>query len=451
MNGAENIENLIKKFYATKRSSVTTSDEMDKKVLNDALAVYEKSNNSESANLQPNVWRIIMKNRITKLAVAAAIIIAAFIGINHFGGSIDGASVAWASLSERVGRIQTCFFKGHSKITGGRLGEKTQEQELEFYLSSECGFRFDTYMDGNVNMMQYVIPTEKAIVSVMPTHKKYMRMLLTDEMLREMLSKGADPRETVKQIMLGEYTHLGESVIDGVKVEGIETTDPRVGGGQFEKYLARCWVNAETQLPVQLEMEIENSEGPNMPPMKMAIILDNFEWDIDLDPEIFEPNIPSDYKMMAEMQMPDQDEGSAIQGLRVFAEIASGKYPQKLAVMDVMREITEAVKTNSEKEWQSQIISDPNFKPTQEEMEDIRNKTMPKMMAVQGTCMFYMELVKADKDAAYYGDKVTSEDVDAVLMRWKISDDEYRVIFGDLTAENVSAEQLEELEAAISE
>ncbi|MFH1614637.1 MAG: hypothetical protein ABIG61_06105 [Planctomycetota bacterium] len=397
-----------------------------------------------------NIWRIIMKSRITKFAAAAVIIIAILVAINQFGGSIDGASVAWASLAERVGRIQTCFFKGHSKITGGPLGEKAKEQELEIYLSSEYGFRAGTYMDGNVRMIQYVIPSEKVIISLMPTQKQYMRMLLTDEMLKKMRLQGNDPREMIRQIMLGEYTHLGESIIDGVKVEGIETNDPRAGGGQFEKYLARCWVDVETQLPVLLEMEMEMSAGPDTSPMKMSMILDNFEWDINLGPEIFEPNIPSDYKLMAEMQMPGQDEGSAVKGLRIFAEITGGKYPQKLAVMDVMREITEVIKTNSEKEWQSKRISDPNFKPTQEEKEGIRNKAMPKMMAVQGACMFYAELVKADKDAAYYGDQVTSDDVDAVLMRWKISDDEYRVIYGDLAAENISTEQLAELEATIS-
>ena len=138
-----------------------------------------------------------------------------------------------------------------------------------------------------------------------------------------------------------------------------------------------------------------------------------------------------------------------MKGLRIFAEITGGKYPQKLAVMDVMREVTEAAKKNFENERKSG--DDPNKRPTQEEMEEAMTKLMGKAMAVQGACMFYAELVKAGKDAAYYGDKVTSDDVDSVLMRWKISDDEYRVIYGDLTAENISTEQLAELEAAISE
>jgi len=34
-------------------------------------------------------------------------------------------------------------------------------------------------------------------------------------------------------------------------------------------------------------------------------------------------------------------------------------------------------------------------------------------------------------------------------MRWKVSDGQYRVIFGDLHAETVTAEVLAELEAAL--
>ncbi len=60
-------------------------------------------------------------------------------------------------------------------------------------------------------------------------------------------------------------------------------------------------------------------------------------------------------------------------------------------------------------------------------------------------------LVQDRKDPAYYGDSILPEDADRVLMRWKISDDQYRVIFGDLTAENVSSERLAELEKQLGE
>jgi len=47
----------------------------------------------------------IMKNRITKLAAAVVIIIAVLIGINHFGGSIDGSSQVFASMLAEMQKI----------------------------------------------------------------------------------------------------------------------------------------------------------------------------------------------------------------------------------------------------------------------------------------------------------------------------------------------------------
>jgi hypothetical protein len=52
-----------------------------------------------------------------------------------------------------------------------------------------------------------------------------------------------------------------------------------------------------------------------------------------------------------------------------------------------------------------------------------------------------------DKDFAYYGSKVTAEFPHAVLMRWKIEDDKYRIIFADLTARDASTGELAQLEA----
>ncbi len=73
-------------------------------------------------------------------------------------------------------------------------------------------------------------------------------------------------------------------------------------------------------------------------------------------------------------------------------------------------------------------------------------KTMEMMRPVQSLGMFYIMLVQDKKEPAYYGDTVTVQDVEKVLLRWKISDNQYRVIFGDLSALDVSTEELAELE-----
>ena len=67
-------------------------------------------------------------------------------------------------------------------------------------------------------------------------------------------------------------------------------------------------------------------------------------------------------------------------------------------------------------------------------------------MPVQSPVIFYMMLTQDKKEPVYYGETVGPGDIEAVLMRWKISDDQYRVIFGDLSALTVTAEELNELE-----
>ncbi len=69
-----------------------------------------------------------MKSPITKLAAAAVIIIAVLIGINQFGGSIDGASVAWADVTERFESVP--FFNVTMYVGWGPY---SQDQKLEFH------------------------------------------------------------------------------------------------------------------------------------------------------------------------------------------------------------------------------------------------------------------------------------------------------------------------------
>ncbi len=290
-----------------------------------------------------------------------------------------------------------------------------------------------------------MLPAEKAIISVMPQQKKYIRMLLTGEHLTKMRQQVQDPREIVRQYMSTQYTELGPDTIDGIEVEGIETTDPKVFGGIFESYIGRLWVDVKTNLPVRMEMEMQVGIGQSAS-MQTSMVMDQFQWDIKLEQSVFELNIPADYTLMAEVKMPTADEKSAIQGLRTFAEIADGKYPSGISVMTVVKEVAEVTA-----KWfvRESAQRDPDSQASQEAFDktSTEKELLEKTTSVQGACLFYAELVKKDKDVAYYGDKVTASDTDAVLMRWKISDEQYRVSFGDLRVENVSQKKLAELES----
>jgi len=438
MRPTDNIAKLIKEL------KTKASCQLDQRVHEDITKALAQSQ-TQSAKHEPNIWRIKMNSKIIKLAVAAVIIIAVMIGLNYSGLPIDGASVAWADLAEYVEQIQTCVVRQHSTITGDPKGDITVEGKM--CISSEYGTCMETYMNGKLSMIMYMLPVKKEIISVIPEAKKYMRITLTEDHLKKMAQQGqGDPREMIKQIMSVEYTELGRDVIDGIEVEGIETTDPSYGGSMFEGLKARLWVDVETNLPVRMEMEMQmpNFAGTDSQANQMLMVMDGFEWDVELDASIFKPDIPDDYSLLAEVEMSGQDEESAIEGFSLFAEISGGKYPSKLNPLEIM---TEVMGVSQEDFIKERVQADPNSRPSEEEMEKMVKEVMEKAMTVQGTCMFYAELVKENKDVAYYGDTITADDIDAVLLRWKIADDKYRVIFGDLTAEDVTSEQLADLEA----
>ena len=53
-----------------------------------------------------------------------------------------------------------------------------------------------------------------------------------------------------------------------------------------------------------------------------------------------------------------------------------------------------------------------------------------------------LSILARNRDAAYYGKTIGPKDKDKVLLRWKLDDGRYEVIFGDLRAETVAAEKL---------
>jgi hypothetical protein len=91
MKATDNIEKLIRKFCTKEKLCVKTSTEMDKRVLDDALVAYEKSRKKILALIRPNIWRTFIKSRITKLAIAAVIIVIAALSITFLDKSVTPA------------------------------------------------------------------------------------------------------------------------------------------------------------------------------------------------------------------------------------------------------------------------------------------------------------------------------------------------------------------------
>ena len=91
MSSAEKIRKLFAK------SDITVNSKVDDRIINDVLTALDKSEKTKSILAESNIWRIIMKSRITKLAAAAVIIIVILLGVNFLGGP-DMAGVVWGDV-----------------------------------------------------------------------------------------------------------------------------------------------------------------------------------------------------------------------------------------------------------------------------------------------------------------------------------------------------------------
>jgi hypothetical protein len=90
MTADKNTNKLIEKLIKNWNLELSTNKEADDAVHKEVLTAHRETIQTQSAP-QPNIWRIIMKSRITKLAAAAAIIIIVALGISLLQNSATTA------------------------------------------------------------------------------------------------------------------------------------------------------------------------------------------------------------------------------------------------------------------------------------------------------------------------------------------------------------------------
>jgi hypothetical protein len=393
--------------------------------------------------LQPTVhtvrvWRTIMKRRISKLAAAAVIVIAAFIALDFFNKT---PGIVWAEVVRRLEDIRTVSYQINADIKGmpGMPEGYTTHTTQDVMLSYEQGaVRIDSSLQvpgGTRISHTYILFEDKLLITVLPAQKKYFKVAIGDEQMKKMGDEKGDPVTLLKAMLEHEYTELGRKTIDGVAAWGIEVSDPKLGvkmrsfisGGMFDETTVQLWVDEQHELPIRINATGSSADGQ----ASMEMVYDNFQWDLLIELTLLKPEIPDDYELMLEGKWETGNEGEEIiEVLRLFVEFADGKYPASLKTMTVAKAIAPALRKK--------------FPPGSAEPS---KALIGRLTKVDMVGMMYTALERDGKDPAYYGDKVSTESPEAVLFRWKVDDDTYRVVFGDLRTEDVSAEKLAELEA----
>jgi hypothetical protein len=384
-----------------------------------------------------------MKSPITKLATAAVVIIACVIGLSLW--RTTGSGIALADVLARIEQAKAyryqffpttgedpnkpySFERRFTTLSSQEYGSKTTREEL------------DPNGEWSTVNEDYRSPDNKTAIVIQPKQKKYRRIEFDDFTAENMWKVSSnDPLTFLKRILACKYKSMGRSTIDGIEVEGFQTTDPnffylyvgdqegrRLIGDVNQISVKKVWVDTKTRLPVRYD--------------STGMVMQNFQWNIPVDAADFKPVIPDDYTSTV-VKLPVQiNEETAIQGLKIWVELL-GKYPEIITPFNVtdLRSALEKSETPAAMRLKEEIkgLTD----------DEIRKKLEDFRMPIRGLNRFYMVLQWDKKDPAYYGETVTHKDADKVLMRWKVSDNEYRVIYGDLHAETVTPEKLVELEA----
>ena len=289
MKPTDNVEKLIRDLHVL---DINTNAEMDQQILHDTLKVQQELKQTKLAGTQPDIWRIIMKSSIEKLAIAA-IIVAIGLGTLAIIDTGSKSGVVWAEVVEQVQASPGFTCRSNVILTNTASGNSNQI-DMRMYGSSKYGIRVDQYENGKIVISNYGNRADNTIVSITHPTKTYTREPLLENDIANL--EQMSPSKLVQQYLSTDYKELESDMIDGLEVEGIEVNDPSVISTTFsiDSIVARLWVSKETGFPVRMEAKMTGNNGA----LKMEAVMNELRWNVEFNASDFTPDIPSDYTLI---------------------------------------------------------------------------------------------------------------------------------------------------------
>ena len=256
--------------------------------LDELVEIKAKSKQSKLNKARPDIWRIIIKHKLTKLTAAAVIMIAAILALKIFPGPVI-ASVALADVAKKIEQKQNCVFKETTTMFS-EDGVANSLDSLVYY--TEAAIRQDTYDHKKIIYQLYVKFSQGVLVAVDHRTKEFRKMELTGGDMDQL--PPLSPKAIVNLIGKGKYRKLGRKTVDGDLSEGFEFNDKRAMSSMDKKEIkdvvTRLWVDVNTNLPVRAEVDcVLNNDT------KASVVMYDPKWDVELEPDFFEPKIPPGY------------------------------------------------------------------------------------------------------------------------------------------------------------
>ncbi len=237
-----------------------------------------------------------MRTTVAKLTMAAALLVAVLLGLHFFTGT---SRVAWADVLAKVNAFETYVSRSRTVETAGPRPdgfEFASEGASTQHYSEVYGSFAEIYKNDDLFGRSYTRLPEKEFVYICYPLRVYHRHPLDEAQIRE--CRENHPQRIVAKILAAPYADIGEATIEGKQVRGVEVRDPMVLADEdqeappFDEFVARFWIDVETELPVWVEIEIVMAGSSK----RQTMVWDQFQWGVPLGASLFEPNIPDDFE-----------------------------------------------------------------------------------------------------------------------------------------------------------
>ncbi len=331
------------------------------------------------------------------LKVAAVLLVAAG-GLTYFVGFHSAnATLAFDEVARPLSEAHTLTYKWTTQVPGVK-----EPVSLRVLFKEPALVRFER-------------PGETASVADLKNHKRLVLDFRNKTALLEegKLSEGKEGGEGSPIRMVEELRKL-------VEKEGKPAGKKRIGDVEAQGFLVKSkgqemtvWADPKSKRPLRVEMTVRTGG------VEARMVLDDFQLNPKLDDALFRLTPPDGYtlqKIKAEPAKPEEDIATL---LRAYAEKSGGTFPKRFD------------------DWPDydKVLGTKNWKPTEPRSVE----------AIQRLVRINIFLLQHKKDFGYKADGVKLGDANKVLLWYKPEvGANYRAIYGDLHAADVTADQLPE-------
>jgi outer membrane lipoprotein-sorting protein len=381
-----------------KNVPIKTNPQVNQVVLDDLLDRLDAAQGVKPKTPEPNIWRTIMNNRITKLSAAAVIVVIGALLLSQFVFT----AVTFADIVKPLLEAKTLIydFVLGADDTGPVLHDIVSGSRIRRTLSTMPNLTMILDTD-SAKMLHLDSSSKEAVYYDM---KGPLQTGTEDflEFLRDTARRAqSDPEFSAKKI--------GNRRIDGRTAVGFSVGDANNG--------FTVWADARTSLPLRIELAMG----------RQNYILKNFQFDVPVDPSLVSMEVPDGYTLKkTTLDLSDATEEDFINGLRVWAQLfLDGRFPESITAEAYMKQVPlleGAVKARNLPEAQAEQMG---------------------IQFIKGMMFNNLFEAKGHRDKHYAGSGVKLGDASKAIFWYRPKDSQtYRVIYGDLSVKDVAPENL---------